>query len=190
MTTIISSQRTQLNIHSAALVDPITSQASCLFLSNFVLVAPQGTNRGYNEFILTLLDAAPVGSPFLSAFRACSLAFLNNHRRCTGEVLEIHTLRLYTSAMTATALALQNTKTANDDATLGAILLLLLFEVITSRDMQIPFWRTHLEGAMQLIQARGRAQLFTKTGISLFTAVRTQMVSQYRLTSLLSYSYC
>ncbi len=42
-------------------------------------------------------------------------------------------------------------------------------------------WGSHTEGAIQLAIARGRKQLETKTGLSLFTAVRTQMVSHLSL---------
>lgn len=39
-------------------------------------------------------------------------------------------------------------------------------------------WGSHTEGAVQLVKSRGREQLRTKTGLLLFIAVRTQMVSE------------
>ena len=38
-------------------------------------------------------------------------------------------------------------------------------------------WGSHVEGAIQLVKARGRDQLRTKLGLQLFVAVRTQLVS-------------
>lgn len=37
-------------------------------------------------------------------------------------------------------------------------------------------WYSHVEGAVQLVKMRGKKQLRTKTGYSLFIAVRQQMV--------------
>ena len=37
-------------------------------------------------------------------------------------------------------------------------------------------WGSHIEGAIQMVKARGRKQLRTKNGLLLFIAVRTQMV--------------
>lgn len=37
-------------------------------------------------------------------------------------------------------------------------------------------WGSHIEGAIQLVKARGKKQLRTKTGLLLFIAVRTMMV--------------
>lgn len=39
-------------------------------------------------------------------------------------------------------------------------------------------WGSHVSGAVELVRARGRGQLKTKTGLSLFIAVRTQMVGE------------
>jgi hypothetical protein len=41
-------------------------------------------------------------------------------------------------------------------------------------------WGSHVEGALQLVKARGRSQLKTKIGVQLFIAVRTQLVSWTR----------
>lgn len=38
-------------------------------------------------------------------------------------------------------------------------------------------WGSHIEGAVELVKSRGRKQLSTKSGLLLFIAVRTQMVS-------------
>ncbi len=37
-------------------------------------------------------------------------------------------------------------------------------------------WGPHIEGAVQMVKARGRKQLRTQNGLVLFIAVRTQMV--------------
>ncbi len=42
-------------------------------------------------------------------------------------------------------------------------------------------WGSHIEGAIQMVKARGCKQRRTKTGLLLFIAVRTQMVSPFAL---------
>lgn len=39
-------------------------------------------------------------------------------------------------------------------------------------------WGSHVEGAVQLVKARGKRQTRTKRGLQLFIAVRTLMVSR------------
>lgn len=48
---------------------------------------------------------------------------------------------------------------------------------ITANRMGSLAWGSHVEGAIQLVKARGRDQLRTKLGLQLFVAVRTQLVS-------------
>ena len=48
---------------------------------------------------------------------------------------------------------------------------------ITAKKLGSLAWGSHIEGAIQLVKARGRSQLRTKMGMQLFIAVRTQLVS-------------
>lgn len=42
--------------------------------------------------------------------------------------------------------------------------------------MSLSGWQSHINGAVALVKARGKSQLDTKIGRSLFDAVRTHMV--------------
>lgn len=43
--------------------------------------------------------------------------------------------------------------------------------------MSLSGWLSHIDGAVALVKARGKSQLDTKIGRSLFDAVRTHMVT-------------
>ncbi|KAI1371010.1 hypothetical protein F4677DRAFT_450843 [Hypoxylon crocopeplum] len=153
---------------------PVEHQASCHFVSNFILVPREGNTRGFMDFVIPLLKQDPHGH-LQHAFSACSMAFLNN-RGGTGSMFSDKALHEYTKALTGTNAALRNPDTQLADSTLAAVLLLGLFESISAKQIGMLNWGSHTEGAIQLVKARGKKQLKTKVGLQLFTAVRTQMI--------------
>lgn len=161
---------------AAALQIPVDQQASCHFVSNYVLLPRQGSTRGFMDYLLPLLKADQGGDHFKYAFDACALASLGN-RVGPGSDFEQAALSKYTKALSSTYKALRDPELAKHDTTLAAILLLGLFENITAKQLGMLAWGSHTEGAVQLVKARGRKQLRTKLGLLLFIAVRTQMVS-------------
>jgi hypothetical protein len=48
-------------------------------------------------------------------------------------------------------------------------------------------WFSHVEGAVQLVKLRGKKQLRTKIGYSLFVCVRNAMVSGFPHATILMY---
>ncbi|KAJ5676267.1 hypothetical protein N7462_009164, partial [Penicillium macrosclerotiorum] len=83
----------------------------------------------------------------------------------------------YSIALCATNSALRNLKTATSDSTLGAVVLLGLYELLTSRPTKmIGGWKYHAQGAARLLELRGEEQLNSPVGIELFTVVRFQNV--------------
>lgn len=110
------------------------------------------------------------------AFKACSLASLNN-RVGSGNDFDKAALGCYTKALASTFKALKDPALMKRDDTLAAILLLGLFENITAKTLGMLAWSSHIEGAIQLVKSRGKEQLQSKIGLDLFIAVRTQMVS-------------
>ncbi|KAI1207417.1 uncharacterized protein F4807DRAFT_177265 [Annulohypoxylon truncatum] len=155
---------------------PVEHQASCHFVSNFILVPPEGEGhtRGFMDFIIPLLKSDPHGH-LQHAFSACSMAFLNN-RGGVADRFSDRALHEYTKALNGTNAALRNPDTQLADSTLAAVLLLGLFESITAKQIGMLNWGSHTEGAIQLVKARGKKQLKTKVGLTLFIAVRTQMI--------------
>lgn len=154
--------------------------ASCHFVSNYVLIPRQGlaTNRGFLEFVLPLLKTEQPSEHFIYAFKACSLASLNN-RVGTGNDFDKAALGCYTKALASTFTALKDPVLTKRDDTLAAILLLGLFENIAAKTLGMLAWSSHIEGAIQLVKSRGRQQLESKVGLDMFIAVRTQMVGCY-----------
>ncbi|KAL7620036.1 hypothetical protein AAE478_010585 [Parahypoxylon ruwenzoriense] len=153
---------------------PVEHQASCHFVSNFILVPREGDTRGFMDFLIPLLKQDPQGH-LRHAFNACSMAFLNNRKRM-GSAFSDRALHEYTKALNGTNMALRSPETQMADSTLATVLLLGLFESITAKQIGMLNWGSHTEGAIQLVKARGKKQLKTKIGLQLFVAVRTQMI--------------
>lgn len=130
--------------------------------------------------MIPLLKPDYASAHFLYAFKACALASLNNSVG-TGNDFDEIAMGLYTKALASTFTALKDPVLTKRDDTLAAILLLGLFENITAKSLGMLAWSSHIEGAIQLVKARGKQQLQSKIGLDLFIAVRTQMVSSIPL---------
>ncbi|KIH89099.1 hypothetical protein SPBR_06595 [Sporothrix brasiliensis 5110] len=127
--------------------------------------------------------AAPVSSSSKEAraalsiaFRACALASMGTRVASNGFAFADKALSAYTRALAATHLALRDPALSRADNTLGAVLLLSLFESITAKHMGLFAWGSHIEGAVEIVKARNLGQRKTRSGLSLFIAVRTQMI--------------
>lgn len=170
-----SSKRPQDQSLLATLKLPVDQQATCHFISNFVLLPRYDSTRGYLEFVVPLLNNVDSAPHFKAAFDACAVASLGN-RVGAGSKFDSQALGHYTKALSWTFTALKDPKQATADSTLAAILMLGLFENITAKQLGMLAWGSHIEGAIQLVKARGKAQIESKVGLALFVAVRTQMV--------------
>ncbi|KAL3459634.1 hypothetical protein BJX64DRAFT_301100 [Aspergillus heterothallicus] len=83
----------------------------------------------------------------------------------------------YIIGLRATNSALRDPTAATSDSTLGAVLLLGLYELITSRPTEMSGgWKNHAQGASKLLELRGEEQLNSPVGLELFTVVRFQNV--------------
>ncbi|KAI6779654.1 Transcriptional regulatory protein-like protein [Emericellopsis cladophorae] len=160
---------------ASALQLPLDQQASCHFVSNYVLIPRQGSTRGFMEYLLPLMKTERPAEHFKNAFDACAFASLGNRVGVGHDFGEI-ALSRYTKALSSTYKALRDPELAKQDSTLAAILLLGLFENISAKQLGMLAWGSHIEGAIQLVRARGKKQLRTKAGLHLFIAVRTQMI--------------
>jgi hypothetical protein len=154
---------------------PVDQQATCHFLSNFVLLPSHDNTRGWMEFVVPLLKSEKPAPHFKLAFDACAMASLGN-RVGPGCNFEGKALGSYTKALSATFIALKDPVLSKEDSTLAAVLLLGLFENITAKQLGMLAWGSHIEGAIQLVKAREKKQIRTKTGLALFVATRTQMI--------------
>jgi hypothetical protein len=167
---------------------PVDTKASCHFVSNFVLVPREGTTRGFMDYLVPLLRAEAADGHLQHAFNACALASLGNRVASNGVNFREKALAEYSKALAGTNAALRHPERSKSDATLAAVLMLGMFENITAKQMGDFAWGSHIEGAIQIVKARGRKQLRTKTGLLLFIAVRTQLVSFLDVSPLTSSS--
>jgi len=157
---------------------PVKEEADCFFLANFVMTPAQekGT-RGFADWIVPMIkqNGAHVDNHLQYAFNACSMALLNNKGGSNNRLNE-KALFEYTRALSATNAALRDPKTQMTDSTLGAVLLLGTYENITARKIGMLSWGSHIEGAMQIVKARGKKQLQGEVGRLLFVSVRAMMI--------------
>ncbi|KAF4121547.1 Fungal Zn(2)-Cys(6) binuclear cluster domain [Geosmithia morbida] len=161
--------------NSRALQMAPDQQASCHFVSNFVMVSRQGFSPGWMNYLMPLLKIDRIPESLRLAFTACSFASIGN-RVGGGNTFARMAIAQYTQALSATHKALQDPATALTDATLASTLLLGVYEAISANRIGSMAWGSHIEGAIQLVKARGRSQLKTKVGVMLFSTVRTQMI--------------
>ncbi|KAI3339339.1 hypothetical protein F4824DRAFT_508711 [Ustulina deusta] len=159
----------------------IEEQASCHFISHFILMPKDGRTVGHMDFLLPLLKQEGPDSHIQHAFNACALTFLNNRRGIGGGIWD-RALTEYSMALAKTNAALQDRESQQSDASLAAVLLLGMFENVSAKQISSFNWGSHIEGAVQLVKARGRKQVKTRVGFQLFIAVRTLM-SVYCLTA-------
>lgn len=111
--------------------------------------------------------------PYRLALEACTMAFDNlTDSHCEGET---EALKKYNLALLAISAAVGDPIAANKDATLAAILLLVVFECICPITSEQAAWRDHVKAAIMLFEQRGRELVGTETERA-FRAVRTQMV--------------
>ncbi|KAK5625573.1 hypothetical protein RRF57_001289 [Xylaria bambusicola] len=116
---------------SSVVASPVFSveeQATCHFISHFILM-PRGGRVGHMDFLLPLLKQEGPDSHVQHAFNACALTFLNNRRGLGGRIWD-RALNEYSMALARTNAALQNKETQQSDASLAAVLLLGMFEVL------------------------------------------------------------
>lgn len=152
--------------------------ASNHFIANYINIPHRGylaTTVGYFEYVVPLLTANPPSLPFKYAFHACALASFHNTVG-TSNRFDQESRRYYMKALATTIAALRSPVTAQQDGTLGAVLLLSHFEKITATSLNMLPWNSHVEGAIELIKRRGKKDLNSRVGLDLFIAVRAQMV--------------
>ncbi|KAH7029404.1 uncharacterized protein B0I36DRAFT_245051 [Microdochium trichocladiopsis] len=157
---------------------PVKQEADCYFLANFVMTPSEtrGT-RGFSDWIVPMMQhsGGQVDNHLQYAFNACSIALLNNKSGSLNRLNE-KALFEYTRALSATNAALRDPKTQMSDSTLAAVLLLGQYENITARKIGTLSWGSHIEGAMQIVKARGKKQLQSEVGRLLFVSVRAMMI--------------
>ncbi|KAM3083938.1 hypothetical protein ACMFMG_001954 [Clarireedia jacksonii] len=109
------------------------------------------------------------------AIEACSLAFYW-HKVYPDSTLSMAREK-YVSALRLTNKAMRSPGTAKKDTTLMTSLLLDLFEKMTNSEPRSDiFWRSHVNGALALVKARGLEQFMTTSEVSMLMRVSTYCI--------------
>jgi hypothetical protein len=125
------------------------------------------------------LAAGGAQSSFISSVAAVSrLNYMNRYR---AGALASWVTSSYAQALAATNRALSVPQTAYEDATLAAVWLLSMFELLISTkephgQPRTSTWSQHNTGAVALLLSRGAEQLKTARGLQLFRLVHTSAV--------------
>ncbi|KAI9373098.1 hypothetical protein BJX61DRAFT_403394 [Aspergillus egyptiacus] len=111
----------------------------------------------------------------MAALVSVGTAMLSRVRR--SEELKIAAAQEYGHALKLLVRAVCNEKESRANQTLSAVLLLAIFEVITSRSIKsIEKWTNHIYGAATLLELRGPEQLQSEDGLKLFVQLRFQII--------------
>ncbi|TVY36406.1 White-opaque regulator [Lachnellula occidentalis] len=179
-----SSRLAMLLSTSQALSVPIEQQAPCFFVTNFILpLSDTGSGPGHFAYLAPLMKTAGPNSTLSVAFQAVAMAALANRPNSRGRGLLPKAMGQYAKALKATNLALQNPAQQKTDQTLASILMLGFFETVLAQSNSAQAWYSHVDGAIQVVRMRGKKQLRTKIGRSMFRVVRNQMTVNCMSTS-------
>ncbi|KAL4946611.1 hypothetical protein BDV06DRAFT_231728 [Aspergillus oleicola] len=151
-----------------------TREAICFFLQSHAIPG----NSSISE-ALTFFLANPGNSPSQRAIRSCiaavASAMLARVRRDPS--LQQAARQEYGSTLTLVNQALADSEEAKTSHTLGAVVLLSLYEIVISRTPQgISGWTNHIRGAAALLEHRGLSQLQSEAGVRLFLHLRYQII--------------
>lgn len=118
----------------SGLQTPLDEQATCFFMSNFVLSLSSGQNRCLFSFILKILEWDGIkDTPFPMAFTAVSLAALSG--RPNSRHLLPKSRVYYSTALLQLKDAIKDKEKAKHDTSLATAILLSFYEV----SRQVPF---------------------------------------------------
>ncbi|CAG8304880.1 unnamed protein product [Penicillium salamii] len=185
---------TELNLSSvvAQVTKPITvppflldssweHHGHCYFLDQFTLpTEPDGSPGPLDSIpmLYTLCQGNQVGAPLASlraAMDAAAFTSMANHANVSS--LAVRAQRKYGQALQHLSIALSSVQDALRDETLGAIVLIMLFEDINSERQSL--MSTHVSGIQYLLKLRGVKQLGDPATRSLFHFAFTQMLIQF-----------
>ncbi|KAL4873881.1 hypothetical protein BDV12DRAFT_159783 [Aspergillus spectabilis] len=111
----------------------------------------------------------------MAALVSVGTAMLSRVRQ--SEELKLAAEQEYGHALKLLTRAVCNEKESRANQTLSAVLLLAIFEVITSRSIKsIEKWTNHIYGAAALLELRGPEHLQSEEGLKLFVQLRFQII--------------
>ncbi|KAK0732430.1 hypothetical protein B0T21DRAFT_384718 [Apiosordaria backusii] len=161
----------------ASLSSPAGEVGANFFFAKYVFHQdPFSMSSGYEDWLATAYRHNDRRcAPLRAAIEAAGLAGLSNIN--PSPQLSIQSKQQYRDALTAVKEALSNPSQAADDATLMAVILLGLYEMINFDTWdRYHNWTTHIQGATALLDLRGQEQFTRERGGQLYVQIRPQIV--------------
>lgn len=147
--------------------EPIYDVAVSFLLGDYI----QGSQFEYLPWVYNACQATDVLSPTLKAVGLASLSLYASRPELQGMALTF-----YGKAINAINEALQCQTAAQRDDVLASVMLLSLYETLTSRNTtDIQAWSTHMHGALSLVALRGPEQYQSKIGLGVFKQIATSI---------------
>ncbi|KAF6793782.1 negative acting factor [Colletotrichum sojae] len=144
----------------ASMFNSLDEQASCYFLSEFIIVPFTPTARGYYRFLPRFLSRPNVSKCLSQAYKAVSLAALASRRTVNASPALFHAQNHYLRAVRAVNRAIMDPK-----------------EILTSSRDSIAEYTNHMKGAAIIVKLRGQQGLETPEGEEMFAITRNQCLS-------------
>ncbi|PWY88786.1 C6 finger domain protein [Aspergillus sclerotioniger CBS 115572] len=150
---------------------PTQDDAICFFLRQNTWIGPLWSEK----------EATPTSSPshkaMMASLASVGTAMLSRARKSTA--MKVAAEKEYGRALQLLTSAVSDKQQAKYNATLAAVLMLAIFEVVTSRGARaIDNWTNHIDGAAALLELRGVEQLQEEQGLQLFLKLRYQILAK------------
>jgi hypothetical protein len=144
------------------------------FINNFV-AQPSGPSHGHFHYVPDLCRQSGMNEAISASLRATGLAALSNVVKSSQLMGQAR--RQYISAIRSINSALKTQEDAAQDSILLSIMAISMFENITgSSQLSVKAWTEHVNGASTILKLRGRSQLRSKAGFSLFIHVTSHLL--------------
>ncbi|KAM3525920.1 hypothetical protein NHJ13051_003720 [Beauveria bassiana] len=141
------------------------------FLTHYV-VHQSGPSTGFLDYVVTIL-AREEGHELLEG-AVLAVGFSGLARTTKQTDLMCRSIMMYTHTMERVNRALADPVAARRDSTIVTVLVLALYEFSKA---SLDGWKQHIDGAVSLLNVRGKSQFATTTGLQIFKDVFTQLLT-------------
>lgn len=141
------------------------------FLTHYV-VHQSGPSSGFLDYVVTIL-AREEGHELLEG-AVLAVGFAGLARTTKQTDLMCRSIMMYTRTMERVNRALADPVAARRDSTIVTVLVLALYEFSKA---SLEGWKQHIDGAVSLLNVRGKSQFTTPTGLQIFKDVFTQLLT-------------
>ncbi|GKZ33737.1 hypothetical protein AbraIFM66950_003769 [Aspergillus brasiliensis] len=153
---------------------PTKNEAISYFLRQNAWIGSFWSKIEANPDILRRASATSHNA-LMTSLASVGIAMISRMRKST--TMKIAAEKEYGNALQLLTTAVADQQQAKNNATLAAVLMLAIYEVITSRGSRfIDNWTNHISGAAALLELRGVEQLQDPDGLQLFLQLRYQII--------------